>query len=377
MPYVSMAGAVSSSSSSSTTGGHPNFSSFFTQILGGYYATAFVRGIEFGVVCTQAWYIFRSISRRREKPFFRLLVAWMTMVALLQTILSIYRAYYMLIIHFADFTTALTLTWAGKINFVLDTLMIIPSQAFFLWRYWIVSMHNRRLSLCLVVLFAGCLSSAIAETQKVAGKTVSHSPNDPYFIPYIIFPAVLNTSLSACLLWTYLRTESQRKRRFIASDQLSVIIWDACLPPTICAWALVITYFASGTFDFWPSVLHGVKGQLGAITFIIAFQRRHIHQQRTQGHSTNSSGLGTIVSRVDFDHTTELILSTRRDSAAQHEAEIIELRTISASKSMNTQQAPSGAFRTLGDGGDGDRSAAQEDLQTSVGADVESHAHQP
>ncbi len=55
-------------------------------------------------------------------------------------------------------------------------------------------MHNRRLSvsgnmfdelvdhaqvtlqLCLVVLFAGCLSSAIAETQKVAGKSVSHSP---------------------------------------------------------------------------------------------------------------------------------------------------------------------------------------------------------
>lgn len=55
----------------------------------------------------------------------------------LQTVLSFYRAYYMLIIHFADFvsqgifcwcfialkilwqTTALKLTWTGKINFIL------------------------------------------------------------------------------------------------------------------------------------------------------------------------------------------------------------------------------------------------------------------
>ncbi|KLO18871.1 hypothetical protein SCHPADRAFT_104018 [Schizopora paradoxa] len=272
MPHRSMARAAASSSAT-TTGGHPSFSSFFTQILGGYYATAFVRGIEFGIICSQTWFIFRSVFRRkRENPAFRILVAWMTIVALIQTVLSIYRAYYMLIIHFADFTTVLKLTWAGKINFILDTLMIIPSQTFFLWRYWTMSKHNRRISMCLSILLAGCLSSTIAETQKVAGKNIAHSPNDPYFIPYIVFPAVLNASLSACLAWTYLKkqSESQEKRRFISSCQLPVIIWDACLPPTICQWALVISYLASGAMDFWPTVLHGAKGQLSAIAFLIA-----------------------------------------------------------------------------------------------------------
>ena len=74
-------------------------------------------------------------------------------------------------------------------------------------------------------------------------------------------------------------------------------------------------------------------------------------------------------------------MSTRRasDSAEQHEGEVIELRRLPTSKSMNAHRAPSGAVTVTSQtaGAEVDRPAGQGDLQAPAVAGGDNHALQP
>ncbi|EIM82274.1 uncharacterized protein STEHIDRAFT_124460 [Stereum hirsutum FP-91666 SS1] len=166
--------------------------------------------------------------------------------------------------------------------------MATPVQGFLTWRCWNLL---RRSWLALIVLGGCILASIIAAILLTVNVfmvnfTIALEPEedipspivpiDPIYVLSLAIPALTDVLVTSILLTFLLRSRSEvytrRFRRVIT--RLTVIAWEAAVPPCACAIVAVATYVALLNSNYWNLTFQSILGKLYVISLYVTLNGR-------------------------------------------------------------------------------------------------------
>ncbi|KLO13114.1 hypothetical protein SCHPADRAFT_890298 [Schizopora paradoxa] len=273
---------------------HPN------DFIGPQIASVIIQGVQLGVIGNQVMrYLSTWRSGGKKEPAF---VKWTVIVTLVimmrrltvlleiilldrfQTCLNFRRIYIMTVYEFGN--------WMG--------LTAAPVQAFFIRRCWVVFGKKPYILFPLIAFLIGNIVTLILTIHYLfTFNRVAFIINPPKHLPYFcksyneIFvrivgltsePVVLFYAFAACLdvcvtsiMMFYLtRARSQALSRTTNAmiRRLMFSIWEAALPPAVCATVAMVVYLTRNSHDYWIVFLQGILGKLYVISLFAVLNAR-------------------------------------------------------------------------------------------------------
>ncbi|KAN0124707.1 hypothetical protein V8E53_015670 [Lactarius tabidus] len=253
----------------------------------------FVQGFQTGLVLSQLA-LWLNLKRTESAPM-TALVAFVTLIGLLETGISFASAWRNYVHNFGQLIHP---NWTELIHALLvrkisvahcgrgfsdsvlhpdqqSTLTAVPIQALFIWRCYHIL--KRRIYVIIPLVFA-LITSVVLSAWVTAYLFHRHSHPDPahptattIWWPYVAFlavPAAIDLTITSILLYSLTRflrrihTEQLRGRitRFI------IVVWQAAIPPGLCAIALMIKYMIFTETHPWSASFNGSSLTDGSCT---------------------------------------------------------------------------------------------------------------
>ncbi|KAI0065112.1 hypothetical protein BV25DRAFT_1913753 [Artomyces pyxidatus] len=212
------------------------------NILGPGVFSLFVQGLQTGVLITQSIHFWER--SKEESRLVKLLVAFVSVVAGAQSIVSFYEFWDVYVTHF------------GELVILYGSFGAVNAS-----------------KTPLIALLLGSISTSLVVTHDYFHRNYT-KPDESIYVPYVlclVFSALVDITLS-CILLSYLcsslkRIHTERIRRRVYS--LMISMWEASLPPSACAVAIVIAYIifvVHVQYQFWVIGLQSILGKLHVIS---------------------------------------------------------------------------------------------------------------
>ncbi|KAI0628850.1 hypothetical protein C8Q77DRAFT_343337 [Trametes polyzona] len=271
------------------------------RYLGPMLVSLTLEAIQAGVIINQAITFWERAER--ERNVVRLLVSLVLIVAFFQTSLRFYAAWRVFVTDFGDWIQSVLFIWADKMQSTTTVLMATPVQGFLIWRCW--TLFNKNFAvLCTLtaLLLAQVVSSTIVTIQtfqirfgvvpqaEVDAGPLPKVPISPTFVLSLSCSAVLDVLVTGILLAFLARSKqnvtSSRFRRILR--RLTVLIWEAALPPCVCAVLTVLTYLTLVDKNYWDLTFQAILGKLYVISLFVTLNgRADLQDGPVPGFSTN------------------------------------------------------------------------------------------
>ncbi|KAI9462525.1 hypothetical protein F5148DRAFT_220281 [Russula earlei] len=277
----------------------------------------FISAIEMGViVACFARFLARS---EKERMAIRLLVYFVTCVAVFQTGATFAMWWKFSVQDFGNWSAAAVPGWPQKIHSSLTTLLAAPVQLFLIWRCWNILPPKRRwlTATPLVFLVIGTIVTTLYVTvimfllqfKSKATKSLSLNAFFTCFALSLVFSAIVDIVVTSILLVFLMRSRSRvstRQFRKVLS-QLIIMTWESAIPPCACAIAALIACFVGAPFvSYWSVMLQVILGKLYLISLFVTLE-----------------GRAKLASTTDLTHFPTLTNVTRRDGTwSVHPAEL-------------------------------------------------------
>ncbi|KAI0042393.1 hypothetical protein FA95DRAFT_1564357 [Auriscalpium vulgare] len=250
-------------------GPHPN-----AKVLGGFVFGLFVQCIETGVLLSQFFYG----SEKRQGRLVKGLVLWVCLVACVQTVLQLCEIWSIFVMNMG-LPSLYSVLWIVNLQPLFTTLMASPIQAFLLCRCWRIVRGNYFIIFPLIAVLLASAALNIAATVRLFS---SNASAEGIWIPYLfslILPACLDVSITTILFIFLVRSlrhvYAEHVRRVIY--RLMLICWEAMLPPTLCATAILVMYTVwqiHHTAETWVPAVQGILGKLHVISLFFYLNGR-------------------------------------------------------------------------------------------------------
>ncbi|KAI0648505.1 hypothetical protein C8Q79DRAFT_1008821 [Trametes meyenii] len=260
-----------------------------------------LEALQTGIVINQSLTFWERAER--ERNVVRGLVSFVTIVAFLQTSLRFYAGWRVFVEGFGNWIASVLFIWADKIQSTTTVLMAAPVQVFLIWRCW--TLFNRSFTVLvglLTLVLAQLVSSVVVTIQtfqahfgvvpeaEVEAGPLPKVPISPTFVLSLTCSAVLDVLVTGILLVFLTRSKqsvtSSRFRRIL--KRLTVLIWEAALPPCICAVLTVITYVTLVDICYWDLTFQAILGKLYVISLFVTLNgRADLQDGPRPGFSTN------------------------------------------------------------------------------------------
>ncbi|KDQ57278.1 hypothetical protein JAAARDRAFT_58743 [Jaapia argillacea MUCL 33604] len=223
------------------------------------------QALQMGVLVDQSaefWY-----RADNETTIVKLIVAFVSMVAIFQTSASFYSVWHSCI-------TMVSMTWVEKMTNIINLWMAGPVQAFWIWRCWMLTGKSLFTIIPLVSLLLGSVATSVVVTHGVFDFNFSSPGSERGPSPTL--PVLLDLSLTSILLVVLLRSHSYIfSRRFRKTFRRLVIIsWEAGVPPCACGVATLVTYIICRNTSFWNLFTQAILGKLYVMSLFITLNGR-------------------------------------------------------------------------------------------------------
>ncbi|KAI1785646.1 hypothetical protein LXA43DRAFT_953550 [Ganoderma leucocontextum] len=296
-----------------------------------------LESIETGILINQSLTFWERAER--ELAVVRAVVSFVTSIAFLQTCFSFYTSWRTFVENFGNWYSSVDFVWADKIQSILASAfrsrhtieysyvhvqtvsMAAPVQAFLIWRCWSLVNRNRYVLVPLLLLLLTSIIAGITVTVEtfqthfgIVRVNEGPLPKIPINITCTLssrtscrshwrtnsgdVPVVLSLSSGALLdvlvtgiLLTFLARSKQhvtssRFRRILR--RLTVLIWEAALPPCVCAILTVVTYLTVVNENYWDLTFQAILGKLYVISLFVTLNgRAELQGGPVIGFSTN------------------------------------------------------------------------------------------
>ncbi|KAI0738078.1 hypothetical protein C8Q80DRAFT_294930 [Daedaleopsis nitida] len=260
-----------------------------------------LEAVQTGILINQSLTFWERAER--ELGIVRVLVSWVTTVAFFQTCLSFFTSWRLFVDNFGDWYSSVLFIWADKIQSTVTVTMAAPVQAFLIWRCWTLFHRNYYVIISLAILLLASVVASIVVTVEtfqfhfgiVPQSEVDAGPLpkvqvNPIFVLTLTSSAVLDVILTGILLTFLARSKqhvtSSRFRRIL--KRLTVLIWEAALPPCICAILTVVTYLTLVNENYWDLTFQAILGKLYVISLFVTLNgRAELQDGPAPGFSTN------------------------------------------------------------------------------------------
>jgi len=244
----------------------------------------FIQVLETGIVLNQSSTFWSRLEP--DAVVIRVIVAFVSLVAMFQTGSAFWAFWISHVTQYGDWTLVTTLTWVDKVSPVVTTSMAAPVQVFLIWRCWHVTRKNWFTLVSLgLILLASVISSIYTTVNTlminfdISVENVNVLPKIPPNVGFILAltsSAVLDVAVTIILL-VYLskareNVYSSRFRRVMR--QLVVLIWEAAVPPCVCAVLTVVTYLTMVNQNWWDLMFQAILGKLYVISLFITLNGR-------------------------------------------------------------------------------------------------------
>ncbi|KAH9857449.1 hypothetical protein C2E23DRAFT_274994 [Lenzites betulinus] len=271
------------------------------RYLGPMLVSLTLEAIQAGIIINQSLTFWERAER--ERNIVRLLVSLVTIVAFFQTSLRFYAAWRVFVIDFGDWIASVLFIWADKMQSTTTVLMATPVQGFLIWRCWTLFNRNYMVLVTLATLLLAQLVASIVVTvqtfqvhfgvvpqAEVEAGPLPKVPISPTFVLSLTCSAVLDMLVTGILLTFLARSKqsvtSSRFRRIL--KRLTVLIWEAALPPCICAILTVLTYLTLVDKNYWDLTFQAILGKLYVISLFVTLNgRADLQDGPVPGFSTN------------------------------------------------------------------------------------------
>ncbi|KAI0782106.1 hypothetical protein C8Q75DRAFT_537519 [Abortiporus biennis] len=252
--------------------------------LGPGLTSAFIQALETGMLINQSLTFWSRVER--EGTILRVIVCFVTLAALFQTALAFYTTWNAHITHFGDMLAAESFIWVDKLSPILTISMAGPVQSFLIWRCFLLTGKNW---ICLCSLVAVLLTSAVCSILVTAQTFAVNFSNmfanldqqpkiqtNALFILTLASSAALDVAVTTILLVYLSRAKqnvySSRFRRIM--NRLTILIWEAAVPPCVCAIMAVVTYLTLVNNNFWDLTFQAILGKLYVISLFVTLNGR-------------------------------------------------------------------------------------------------------
>lgn len=264
--------------------GIPSPSQSVLNVVSPGIVSLFIQGLETGLVVSQfaQWL---SLDRK-EGITITVLVLFVTTVGFVETAICFSSAWRIYVHHFGQ---AIVGGWTERVHAMLSTLVAAPIQAYFIYRcYHIVK--NSYLIIPLVatlvstVVTAGWITAWLFRTNSPARIAVNGPPNQMVYYPFVVFltlPAILDITITSILLRSLIkflrRIHAEHLRRRLI--RYIVVTWQAVIPPSFCAVALLILYLTfthahPGKPQMWYPAIQAMLGKLYVLSLFFTLNNR-------------------------------------------------------------------------------------------------------
>ncbi|EIW61031.1 uncharacterized protein TRAVEDRAFT_119903 [Trametes versicolor FP-101664 SS1] len=269
------------------------------RYLGPMLVSLSLEALQTGIIINQSLTFWERAER--ERNVVRLLVSLVTIVAFFQTSLRFYAAWHVFVEDFGNWIASVLFIWTDKMQSTTTVMMAAPVQSFLIWRCW--TLFNKNLAV-LIVLLALLLAQVIASTivtvqtfhvhfgvvpqAEVDAGPLPKVPGLPriYDRPYAVLDILVTGILLAFLARSKQHVTSSRFRRIL--KRLTVMIWEAALPPCICAVLTVLTYLTLVDKNYWDLTFQAILGKLYVISLFVTLNgRADLQDGPVPGFSTN------------------------------------------------------------------------------------------
>ncbi|KZT22034.1 hypothetical protein NEOLEDRAFT_710179 [Neolentinus lepideus HHB14362 ss-1] len=336
----------------------PNIQAHPASFIGPGLAAMFVQALQTGFLINQ---VLRFWSRTHEPTVLKVIVAFVSVVALFQTAVSFYSTWRLCVDHFGDWVATVNPAWPDKIQTVITMAMASPVQGFLIWRCWILTGKRWTVLVPLSALLMLTTIMSIIVTANVfkvdftkpltppAGPA-ARIPVDITFVTSITGAAVLDVILTIILSIYLLHSRSSaitpRFRSIIT--KLIIIAWEAALLPSVCAITTVVTYMKLVDYNFWDLFFQAVLGKFYVISLFVTLNgRADLRRKPQESFLANLSNLTQMHPlsgqeiRIEMDrsreqtHAEHRCTCMNRDKPARtdHERQAHELQESSKSES--------------------------------------------
>ncbi|KAI0373117.1 hypothetical protein BV20DRAFT_1050036 [Pilatotrama ljubarskyi] len=286
------------------------------RYLGPMLVSLTLEALQTGIVINQSLTFWERAER--ELAVVRALVSFVTIVAFFQSTLRFYAAWRVFVYDFGNWIESVLFIWADKMQSTTTVLMAAPVQAFLIWRCWTLFNRNYIVLISLGTLLVAQLVSSIVVTvqtfqihfgvvpqAEVDAGPLPKVPISPTFVLSLSCSAVLDILVTGILLAFLARSKqsvtSSRFRRILR--RLTVLIWEAALPPCVCAVLTVLTYLTLVDKNYWDLTFQAILGKLYVISLFVTLNgRANLQNGPVPGLSTNriSNLLWSSPIRVDI-----------------------------------------------------------------------------
>ncbi|KAI0761471.1 hypothetical protein BD413DRAFT_485951 [Trametes elegans] len=269
------------------------------RYLGPQFVSLTLEAIQTGILINQSLTFWERAER--ELNVVRTLVSFVTIVAFLQTSLRFYTSWRTFVERFGDWISSVLFIWADKIQSTTTVLMATPVQAFLIWRCWTLFNRNLPVLVLLVTLLLAQLVASVVVTVQTFHVTFGVVPEAEVeagplpkvpvcHISFSIVGAILDILVTGILLTFLARSKqnvmSSRFRRILR--RLTVLIWEAALPPCVCAVMTVLIYISLVDVDYWDLTFQAILGKLYVISLFVTLNgRAELQDGPAPGFSTN------------------------------------------------------------------------------------------
>ncbi|KAL7282878.1 hypothetical protein ACG7TL_002292 [Trametes sanguinea] len=226
-----------------------------------------------GIVINQSLTFWERAER--ERNVVRTLVSFVTIIAFLQSGLRFYTAWRIFVENFGNWLF-------NRSHFVLVSLSTL--------------LLAQLIASVVVTIQTFRIHFGVVPQAEVEAGPLPKVPISPTFVLSLTCSAVLDVLVTGTLLAFLARSKqnvtSSRFRRILR--RLTVLIWEAALPPCICAVLTVITYLTLVDIDYWDLTFQAILGKLYVLSLFVTLNGRAMLQDGpTPGYSTNHlSNLG-------------------------------------------------------------------------------------
>ncbi|TCD62508.1 hypothetical protein EIP91_006782 [Steccherinum ochraceum] len=268
--------------------------------LGPMVAGIFIQAIETGIVLNQS-FTFWSRAEPAEPTVIRAMVLFVTLVAIFQTSTAFYAFWLSHVENYGNWAFVTTFMWVDKVSPLVVymryggtgpgllglALLEYYAQELF-GAVWLLSVAT---SITTTVITMTTKFSVLVENVNTLPKI---KPNVP-FILALTSSALLDMSITAILLYSLSKAKahihSTRFRRVMR--RLVILIWEAAVPPCVCAVIAVVTYLtmvpismqSPVNMNWWDLMFQAILGKLYVISLFVTLNGKATLAETV--HSTN------------------------------------------------------------------------------------------
>ncbi|GBE82862.1 hypothetical protein SCP_0412490 [Sparassis crispa] len=214
------------------------------------------------------------------------LVGVVTIIALFQTGISFYSIWQACVTNFGDWVATIAFTWCEKSQSLITNSLAVPVQAFLIWRCWMLLSRRWYVLVPLtLMLLASIITSIIVTVQTfsipdswwyIPTPAPPEVPISSVFILSLASSAVLDVAVTGILLTYLARAKptiiSSRFRRVM--KRLTILVWEAAIPPCVCAIVTVILYSTQASDNYWDLGFQAVLGKLYVVSLFVTLNGR-------------------------------------------------------------------------------------------------------